>query len=792
MSGLAPRSASPTARRHPGDILRAVLAAVLLVALTYAVAGGEVSASEAAAFRVFNDLPRVLSWPVQALLVLGSPVVGGGLAFVGALALRQLRLAWDLVVGSALSYGLARAIKEIVHRAGPAAHSTVIGHVSTVWVPTGFGASTGFPSAVVAVVAALATCAGPYLRRPASRALWLGVALVAAGGLYAGADLPLGVLAGGALGWLVGALLNLAWGAPTGHPSLSQVRRALGEAGVQLRELAPAGMGGRSYVRFVATDSSGEELFVKVLGREERSVDLLVRLWRFVAFRGIQDEVSLVSRKRQVEHEALMAMMAAQGGVRTPGMRLAARGRRGETFLVEERVAGRTLDDLPEEELDDKLLRRVWEQVLELRACRIAHRDLRRHNILVDGCGQPWLLDFGVADASASPQRLARDVAELLVSLAAVVGAERAASSACETLGSELLMATLPVLQPLALSGRTLRELRTRRSVIGEIRERLVAHTGEDAPPLEQITRLHPRTLLAVIAGGVAIFVLLPQVGHFRATVGAIESARWWWLLGTVGAAAATYVSAALAQMGAVTAKLRLSSATLVQVACSFTNRVTPAGLGGLGLNERFLEASGIKRASAVRAVGLNALAGAVVHTIGVVVAIAILGKAGIGGVSLPRGWGILVAVVAVLGIIGVVLATPLRRRIGGPLRRAARDLVLVLRRPPQAAKLFIGSAGVTVGNALALAASLDAFDAHVGLAKVMVVYLGGAAVAAVSPTPGNLGAVEAALVAGLTGIGVAAGPAVAGVLAFRLVTFWLPTAPGFWAFRVVQRRKLA
>src|SRR5207237_6872123 len=99
---------------------------------------------------------------------------------------------------------------------------------------------------------------------------------------------------------------------------------------------------------------------------------------------------------------------------------------------------------------------------------------------------------------------------------------------------------------------------------------------------------------------------------------------------------------------------------------------------------------------------------------------------------------------------------------------------------------------GVTLFNSLALAACLAAFGAHAGLAKVVVVYLGGSAVASVSPTPGALGALEAALVAGLAGVGVAAGPAVAGVLAFRLITFWLPTVPGFFAFRVVRRRRWA
>ena len=84
----------------------------------------------------------------------------------------------------------------------------------------------------------------------------------------------------------------------------------------------------------------------------------------------------------------------------------------------------------------------------------------------------------------------------------------------------------------------------------------------------------------------------------------------------------------------------------------------------------------------------------------------------------------------------------------------------------------------------------VTAFGAHAGLLKPVIVYLGGSAVASVSPTPGALGAVEAALVAGLTGVGIAAGPAVAGVLAFRLVTFWAPTLPGFFALRAVRSRQ--
>jgi len=75
-------------------------------------------------------------------------------------------------------------------------------------------------------------------------------------------------------------------------------------------------------------------------------------------------------------------------------------------------------------------------------------------------------------------------------------------------------------------------------------------------------------------------------------------------------------------------------------------------------------------------------------------------------------------------------------------------------------ALLFGGSALVTVAYAGGLVASVDSFGGEAGLAAVGVVYMGACVIAAASPTPGGLGALEAALVAGLTGIGVSPGAA--------------------------------
>ena len=72
--------------------------------------------------------------------------------------------------------------------------------------------------------------------------------------------------------------------------------------------------------------------------------------------------------------------------------------------------------------------------------------------------------------------------------------------------------------------------------------------------------------------------------------------------------------------------------------------------------------------------------------------------------------------------------------------------------------------------------------------AKIGAVYMASSLIAAASPTPGGLGAIEALLVAGLTGVGISPGPAWSAVLTYRLATYWLPVVPGWFSWRLLQR----
>jgi glycosyltransferase 2 family protein len=767
-------------RRHPGDVLRVLVGGLVVAAGALAAYRGHVFAFDANLFRLVNQLPDALGRPLLAMMQLGAVAAVPVMAAV-ALAARRPRLARDLALSGGLAWALARVVKDLIGRERPVAllHGVVERAVAT---------GLGYPSGHVAVAAAMATAAGPWLPRPARRAAWWVVWLVALGRMYAGAHLPLDVVGGAALGWAVGAATHLALGAPGGLPSVSAILQGLRATGMEPVTVEPVGADARGSVPFVVRTRAGERWFVKAVGREQRDADLLYKLWRWAAFREVEDETPFATPKQEVEHEAYLQLLAARAGVRTPTVLTAAPTGEGHVLLVQQHVAGQTLDRLDAARVDDRLLVAVWAEVARLHAAGIAHRDLRGANVLIDPGGQPWLLDFGFAEAAASPRRLAGDVAELLASLACLVGADRAARSATEALGVGAVTRALPLLQPAALAAATRADLKARPGLLAELRERAAAATGTEPPPLEPLTRVRLRTLLLLVAAGFAVHLLLPQVGELRQTLGAVQAARWNWLAAGLALSAASYLAAAVAQLGAVDQALALGRTTLVQVASTFANRLTPAGLGGMGLNVRYLQRAGIDRPAAVAAVATNTAAGALVHVLGLLVAAVLVGHTRLHASDIPRGWPVLVALAGVLAAVGLALWSPLgRRRLVFPAVRAGRELAAVLRRPGRAAQLLGGSVGVTLTYALTLAGCLAAFSVHVPLADTVAVYLAGAAVASVSPTPGGLGAMEATLVAGLTAVGAPAGPAVAGVLAFRLLTFWLPILPGWLAYRALR-----
>ena len=128
----------------------------------------------------------------------------------------------------------------------------------------------------------------------------------------------------------------------------------------------------------------------------------------------------------------------------------------------------------------------------------------------MDANDEPWLLDFGFAEAAASDHQLAQDLAELLVSTTLSLGSQPAVEGALNSLGPDALVACLPLLQPLALSAATRRSLRSYGALLTELRTRAATATGVPVPELEVLPRIRPRALISLFVAGFAVHLLLP------------------------------------------------------------------------------------------------------------------------------------------------------------------------------------------------------------------------------------------------------------------------------------------
>ena len=272
----------------------------------------------------------------------------------------------------------------------------------------------------------------------------------------------------------------------------------------------------------------------------------------------------------------------------------------------------------------------------------------------------------------------------------------------------------------------------------------------------------------------------------------ALQSADWAWLPVIIAASALTYLASAAALIGSVPIWLPVWPTILTQAASSFVNRVSPANVGGMALNVRFLQKSGIP-AAGVAAVGVNSLVGALVHVVMLVIFAVVAGHALAQAFKLPSASKLLLILATAAALAGIVLATRKGRRFARTrlltgVRSAGPSLQSVAASPARLTLPVGGSSLITLAYIGGLAASVQAFGGGVGFAALGVVYLGASAISAASPTPGGLGAIEAALIAGLTGVGLSSGAAVSAVLTYWLSTYWLPIIPGWLSLRLLQR----
>ncbi|MER6472002.1 lysylphosphatidylglycerol synthase domain-containing protein [Streptomyces collinus] len=259
------------------------------------------------------------------------------------------------------------------------------------------------------------------------------------------------------------------------------------------------------------------------------------------------------------------------------------------------------------------------------------------------------------------------------------------------------------------------------------------------------------------------------------------------WLLVGAAAAVCTWGASALAQQGAVPRRLPGGRLVAAQFAACAANHLVPAGLGAGAVNLRFLMRCGLSAGRSAGALAVKATAGATVR----LVLIAALAPLCPGLLRVPRvSPAALAAVLGAAALLAVVLAGPLRPRCYRALASVLPEIRAVHACPARVAALWGGSLAFAVLHCLVLLSVCQAVGLPLPPYQVALLYLAASGAAALLPTPGGLGSLDAALALGLTASGAPAATAASAVLGYRLLTVWLPLLPGLAVLALLVRRK--
>jgi glycosyltransferase 2 family protein len=767
----------PRARRA-SDATVLVGSAALLVATSFAAfpPPGFLRALE----RFLASFPGFLTaaWQVLADVLL----VWAATLFIAAIVRRRGPIVRDLFLAAVLTMAMWLIVERIVEGSWSGVWDAMRAAEPPPWYPA---LRLAFPAAIVMT-------ASPHLTRPMRRlGYWLFVAAAVAVTVL-GATSALGAVAGLLVATVASAAVHLSLGSSGGRPPLDIVEAALADLGVRTRSLGAADRQQAGYFLVDAIGADGEQLVVKVYGRDAHDTAVLSTLWRTVWYRDAGSPLRF-GRHQQVEHEAFLTLLAGQAGVRTDTVVTAGVAANDDAVLVLIRD-GELLANVDTESVDEEFVRRIWELVGRLHERGIAHGQVDTGHLLVSG-DEVGLVDFrGSALARTETQRRT-DEAQALVTSVQLLGEERAIAVALDAVGSERMAGLLPFLQRPALTASQ----RAAGLDIDELRDSLAVAAGVEAPALQQLRRVSLGSILRVLLPALAVIALISVASglDFGQLGELLRDASWWLLAVGLVVAQLPRVTQAVSTLGASPVPLPLGPVYALQLAVSYVNIAIPTAAARVAVNIRFFQRHGVPPGAALAAGALDGFIGFIVQAL-ILASLLLFTSASLevdvgsaaGGAGRLLVWMLIVAAVA---LVVVVIVPRLRRWLVDWARRLGAEAVQAVRglqSPRRLGLLFGGSLATEVLFAAALGTFVYAFGFRVGIGELLLINISTALLAGLLPVPGGVGVVEGGLIYGLVRAGVPEEVAFAAVVLYRIASFYLPPVWGYFAMRWLERNE--
>lgn len=642
----------------------------------------------------------------------------------------------------------------------------------------------------IAMLAAALTVSGPGLPARWRRAWWTLLLAFVPMHLVVSTVVPARSILGLAVGWLVGAVIVLLVGTPALEVPLDAAVRLFRDRGVSIQKFTvvrPAGTG----PLVLNVHTSDADVVVELYGQNQRSGGAVRQFWRWITLRGSETAPLHASMRRAVEHRALMGLAIERLGAAGSHPLAVAALDRGWTLYAHDLPLGEPI----EAEHDDDALSAVWKAIDTLHENQISHGDLRRGELRIQD-GRALFCGYGHAELGASDAQMQSDVAQLLLTTADLFGSRRAVATAIDVLGFDVVVAASGRLTKSAIPPRIRQSVRDAGKTMKAVRLEVLEQTGTAKIEAEQVTRFSRNQIISLVLLIGLVYVAYPFISAVPTFVTELGSVDWWWVLLGLAVSALTYIGAGAALWACAFGKVSFWNLTVMQVANTFAATTTPAGVGGLALSVRFLQKGGLGAVRATAAVALQQSVQVITH-VSLLIFFSVVAGTSSGLSNMVPGNTVLYLIAgAAFGVVGTFMFVPKLRRwlrvaVRPQIKEVLTELGELARDPKRFSIIILGCAATTLGAALALWASIEAFGGGTTFVTVTVVTMIGGTLASAAPTPGGVGAVEAALIGGLAAFGLPASIAVPSVLLYRVLTCWLPVFLGWPTLRWLTQKDM-
>jgi len=785
-SGLVVEEPPQPARlRRTSDLLWAalwtLLAAGALAGATLATETvGGIEEDVSTAVGKLPELLLTISAAVSGLLLVALPVV-----VLGVLAIRrQWGTGLQAALAGAVAYGVTLGFAV---RVGPLLPESMFAALTTV---SRTGAVTQVAVPLLAGVVSFVSVVGLAGRPRLGLYAWSAGLLFVTFAFAEQSATPLALLVSFAAGRVVGLLARYAFGTENPRPTGAAVADAVARVGLPLARIALLTEDGDVGRWYQATTQEGSYLDLLVFDRDRRALGVPGRLLRRVRLLPGSGRGEAWTVQGATEQAVGPAMVATANGVRVPRVVAASAVSPDATVVAYEGDVGRRpLADLNAAEVSDELVLAAWEQLAGLRACGVSHGALSGQAIQVGPDGSVWLSGMQRGHVAAQPMAIRIDQAALLIVTAQYCGPQRAVTSARLALGESELSQALPFLQPLALAPEVRSTVRRNSQLIESIREE-AERQGLEASESVRLERVRIRTLVAGVVLGAAVYLLLAQLGNINLRT-LVTDVQWEWVAVAAAFSFLTYVGAAMAVQAFAPVRVNPLVTLVVQFASTVVALVTTPTVGPV-TNVRYYARAGASASLAAASFGVAGVFFVISYVV-LLLTFAVLAGNPADAALIPGRLVVLVVGAAVLLASVLLAVAPARRllvrRLGPVVAGTAPRLLEALRQPGRVLMGLSGALLLNLAYGAVLFAAVHAYGASINPATAGFVFLAAGVLGNAAPTPGGIGAVEAATAAGLTAVGVSGPTAVQAALLFRAVTFWIPVAIGWFAMAWAQRR---